>query len=75
MMHETHIQTDIQRALHRFTDGNLAENATHLLKVLGYQSQRTLNRDTNTTEAFREDFDPDNLINPAESTPPRMANR
>ncbi|MDE0555318.1 MAG: hypothetical protein OXI24_13935, partial [Candidatus Poribacteria bacterium] len=31
--------------------------------MLGYQSQRTLNRDANTTEAFREDFDPDNLIN------------
>ena len=56
-MHETHIQTDIQRALHRFADGNLAENATDLLKVLGYESQRTLNRDTNTLEAFLEDFD------------------
>ncbi len=64
MMHETHIQTDIQRALHRFAGGNLAENATDLLKVLGYESQRTLNRDTNTIEAFREDFDSDNLINP-----------
>lgn len=63
-MHETHIQTDIQRALHRFAGGNLAENATDLLKVLGYESQRTLNRDTNTIEAFREDFDSDNLINP-----------
>ena len=56
-MHETHIRADIQRALHRFTDGNLAENATDLLKVLGYESQRTLNRDTNTLEAFLEDFD------------------
>ena len=63
-MHHTHIRTDIQHALNNFTDGEPHENATHLLKVLGYQSQRTLNRDTNTTEAFREDFDPDNLINP-----------
>ena len=63
-MPQTHIRTDIQRALNQFTNGELHENATHLLKVLGYQSQRTLNRDTNTTEAFREDFDPDNLINP-----------
>lgn len=63
-MHHTHIRTDIQHTLNNFTDGNLAENATHLLNVLGYESQRTLNRDTNTTEAFREDFDPDNLINP-----------
>ena len=63
-MHQAHIRIDIQRALNNFTDGELHENATHLLKVLGYQSQRILNRDTNTTEAFREDFDPDNRINP-----------
>ena len=62
-MHETHIRIDIQRALNQFTDGNLAANATHFLKVLGYQSQRTLNRDANTPEAFLEDFDPDNQIN------------
>ncbi len=67
-MPQTHIGTDIQRALNNFTDGELHENATHLLKVLGYQSQRTLNRDTNTTEAFREDFDPDNLINPQKAS-------
>ena len=67
-MHETHIRTEIQRALNNFTDGNLAENATHLLKVLGYESQRTLNRDANTVAAFREDFDPDNLINPEKAS-------
>ena len=62
-MPETHIRTDIQRALNNFTDGSLAENATHLLKVLGYESQRTLNQDANTPEAFLEDFDPDKEIN------------
>ena len=62
-MNEIHIRIDIQRALNQFTDGNLAANATHLLKVLGYHSQRTLNRDANTPEAFLEDFDPDNQIN------------
>ena len=62
-MQETHIRINIQRALNQFTNGELHENATHLLKVLGYESQRTLNREANTTEAFREDFDPDNLIN------------
>ncbi len=66
-MPETHIRTDIQRALRNFTDGNLAENATHLLKVLGYESQRTLNREANTPEAFLEDFDPDKEINPAKA--------
>ena len=63
-MPQTHIRTDIQRALNQWTNGELHENATHLLKVLGYESQRTLNRDNNTIEAFREDFDPNNLINP-----------
>ena len=36
--------------------------------MLGYESQRTLNRDTNTAEAFREDFDPDNLIHPEKAS-------
>ena len=63
-MPQTHTRTDIERALSQFTNDELHENATHLLKVLSYQSQRTLHRDTNTTDAFREDFDPDNLINP-----------
>ena len=57
MMHETHIRAEIQRALNDFADENLAQNATYLLKVLGYESQRTLSRDANTVEAFLEDFD------------------
>ena len=56
-MHETHIRIEIQRVLERFTDGSLAENTTDLLKVLGYESQRTLSRTSNTLEAFLEDFD------------------
>ena len=56
-MHHTHIRTDIQRALNNFTDGEIHENATHLLNVLGYQSQRTLSRTENTVTAFLEDFD------------------
>ena len=56
-MHETHIRIDIHRALNNFADGDLAENATDLLKVLGYESQRTLSRASNTLEAFLEDFD------------------
>ena len=51
-------------ALNNFADGHLAENATHLLKVLGYESQRTLNRDANTLAAFLEDFDAQGEINP-----------
>ncbi len=56
-MHETHIRAEIQRALNNFADGNLSQKATDLLKTLGYESQRTLSRDTNTVEAFLEDFD------------------
>ena len=57
-MHETPLKMEIQRALSNFPDGQLAENATQLLKVLGYESQRTLSRSSNTVEAFLEDFDP-----------------
>ena len=67
-MNETHPRAEIQRTLSQFTDGELHENATQLLKVLGYESQRTLNRDANTVAAFREDFDPDNLINPEKAS-------
>ena len=56
-MHETHIRTEIQSVLKQFTNGNLVENTTDLLKVLGYESQRTLSRTSNTVEAFLEDFD------------------
>ena len=63
-MHETSLKMEIQRGLSNFVDGGLAENATYLLKGLGYESQRTLNRDTSTPDAFLEDFDPDNQINP-----------
>ena len=62
-MHDTYIQTDIQRALNNFTDGETHENATHLLKTLGYESQRTLSRDANTIEAFLEDFDTHGQMN------------
>ena len=62
-MHETQPRADIQSTLNQFTDGNFAENVTNLLKVLGYESQRTLNREANTPEAFLEDFDPDDQIN------------
>ena len=62
-MHETHIKIEIRRALNNFADGALSENATHLLKVLGYESQRTLNRTSNTVEAFLEDFDSHGRMN------------
>ena len=56
-MHQTHISTEIQRSLNNFADGNLAQNATDLLSVLGYESQRILSRTSNTVKAFLKDFD------------------
>ena len=56
-MHETPLKMEIQRGLSNFTDRQLAKNAMQLLKVLGYESQRTLSRTSNTVEAFLEDFD------------------
>ena len=56
-MHETPLKMEIQRGLNNFADGDLAEKATDLFKVLGYDSQRTLSRTSNTVEAFLEDFD------------------
>ena len=62
-MHETLLKMEIQRGLSNFEDGKLAENATQLLKVLGYESQRTLSRTTNTVEAFLKDFDSHGRMN------------
>ena len=62
-MHETPLKMEIQRGLNNFGDGNIAENATQFLKVLGYESQRTLNRSSNTVEAFLKDFDTHGRMN------------
>ena len=62
-MHETPLKMEIQRGLNNFGDGDIAENATQFLKVLGYESQRTLNRSSNTVEAFLKDFDTHGRMN------------
>ena len=62
-MHETPLKMDIQRGLSNFTEGQLARNAMQLLKVLGYESQRTLSRPDNTVKAFLEDFDTHRRMN------------
>ena len=62
-MHETPLKMEIQRHLNNFADGNLAANATQLLKVLGYESQRTLSRASNTADTFLEDFDTHGRMN------------
>ena len=42
---------------------NLAENARHLLNVLGYHSQRIMNPEPNTADEFLSAFNLDNKIN------------
>ena len=56
----------IERALHQFASGNLADNAKHLLNVLGYESERTVRLRPNTAERFLEEFnqDPERRMNP-----------
>ena len=46
----------IEQALHQFARGNLAGNAKHLLNVLGYESERTMNLDPNTADSFLSAF-------------------
>ena len=62
-MHETSLKMEIQRGLSNFADGKLAANATQLLKVLGYESQRTLTRASNSPDTFLEDFDSHRRMN------------
>ena len=50
---------EIKRALQRFSDGNLAENARHLLNVLGYRSERRMDLEPNTADGFLSALNPD----------------
>ena len=56
----------IEQALHQFANGNIADNAKHLLNVLGYESKRTMRLTPNTAERFLEVFnqDPERRMNP-----------
>ena len=56
----------IEQALHQFASGDLADNATELLKVLGYESERTMRLKPNTPDGFLKVFDQDSErhINP-----------
>ena len=56
-------KNDIKNNLKRFTDGNLADNARHLLETLGYLSDRTMSLELNTAEGFIDNFDPSNTMN------------
>ena len=56
-------KNDIKNALKHFTGGNLADNARHLLDLLGYRSNRTMSLDPNTAEGFIDHFDPSKTMN------------
>ena len=56
-------KNDIKNALQRFTNGNLAHNARHLLDTLGYRSKRTISLEPNTAAEFIDNFDPSNTMN------------
>ena len=56
-------KNDINNTFKRFTDGNLADNARHLLDILGYRSNRTMSLDPNTAEEFIDHFDPSKTTN------------
>ena len=53
----------IKSALQRFSDGNLAENARHLLNVLGYRSERRMDLEPNNPDGFLSAFNRDAKIN------------
>ena len=50
---------EIKNALQRFIDGNLAENARHLINVLGYRSERRMDLEPNTADGFLSALNPD----------------
>ena len=56
-------KNDIKDVLKHFTDGNLADNARHLLDTLGYRSGRTTSLEPNTADEFIDNFDPSNTMN------------
>ena len=47
----------IEQALHEFASGDLTENAKKLFKELGYESQRTMRLEPNTSDGFLSAFE------------------
>ena len=60
----------IKTALQRFSNGNLAENARHLLNILGYHSERRIDIEPNNADGFLsalslvtdEEFNPERAL-------------
>ena len=62
-MNDTEYKDVIAEALQRFGSGDLAENAVHLLDVLGYRSDKQIDLDSNHPDAFFEVYDPAKKLN------------
>ncbi len=62
-MNDPQHKAAITKALNRFTTEDLVQNARNLLNTLGYQSERTLDLESNTAEAFIAAYDRQGKLN------------
>ena len=62
-MNDPQHKATITKALNRFTTGDLLQNARNLLNTLGYQSERTLDLESNTAETFIAAYDSQGKLN------------
>ena len=62
-MNDIEYKQAIAEALQCFRNGELSKNAVHLLDVLGYRSERTIDLEPNTAEEFVENFDQSGKMN------------
>ena len=63
-MNELNTQKNIEQALKDFQRGRLAMNAENLLNTLGYESEITMDFESNLAEEFIEYFDEFGKLNP-----------
>ena len=64
-MNELHAKKKIEQALKDFQHPTMVMNARHLLNTLGYESEITMDFDSNLAEAFVSYFDPLGKLNTA----------
>jgi len=62
-MNDPQHKAAITKALNRFTAEDLVQNARNLLNTLGYQSERTLDLESNTAETFIAAYDRQGKLN------------
>jgi len=52
-MNELTLKQSLEHALKNFSNGTLVENSHHLLQILGYRSQHTVELSPNTFEGLK----------------------